>query len=49
MFQTFRTGEQLDREQIFGKLDNRSQFQRPGHAHRDVVFFSARRTYIIDA
>ena len=49
MFKRFSAGEQFDREQILGKIDNRPQFERAGHAHRHVVLFATRRGHVVDA
>ena len=49
MLQRFPSGQQFDGQQIFGKIDNRPEFQGAGHAHGNVVFFAARGGHIVDA
>jgi len=39
----FGAGKQFDRENILGKIDNRSQLERTRHAHGNVVLFAAAR------
>ena len=49
MLQRFPSGQQFDGQQIFGKIDNRSEFQGAGHSHRNVILFSAGGGHIVDA
>ena len=41
VLQTFGARQQLDREHVFGVLDDRPQFNRGRHPHRHMVFLSA--------
>src|SRR5207247_6041435 len=49
MLQTFSSRKQLDREQVFRKIDNRPQLQRTRHSHRHVIFFSAGGCDVVNA
>ena len=49
MLECFGARQQFNRRQIFCKIGNRAEFQRAGHSHRNVVFFSTRRGNIVDA
>src|SRR5215471_10796144 len=49
MFQTLSGRKQFDGEQVFRKIDDRSQLQRARHSHGYMVFFPAGGCDVVNA